>query len=125
MIAVAERLALQGGPKAVTVDQKEAAAWPIIEPEEVDAATRVIRSGLWSTGPESRALEQEFAAYHGVGHALTVCNGSTALQTCYFALGVGPGDEVIVPAETFFTTPPTGAQRGRRSPSLPTSTPRQ
>jgi dTDP-4-amino-4,6-dideoxygalactose transaminase len=104
VVAVAEQLALQGGPKAVTLDQKEAAAWPIVEAEEIEAATRVVTCGRWSTGPESRALEQEFAAYHGVDYALTVCNGSTALQTCYFALGVGPGDEVIVPAETFFST---------------------
>src|SRR5688500_761292 len=104
MVATAEKLALHGSPKAITLDQKEATAWPIVEQEEIDAATEVIKSGRWSTGPEARELEREFAAYHGVGYALTTCNGSTALQTAYFALGIGPGDEVIVPAETFFST---------------------
>lgn len=51
-----------------------------------------------------RQFEQEFAAYHGAGHALGVTSGSAALKVALTALDVGPGDEVIVPAFTFLAT---------------------
>ncbi len=55
-------------------------------------------------GPNTRAFEEEFAAYCGAAHGLGVSNGTDALLAALLACGVGPGDEVIAPAHTFFAT---------------------
>jgi dTDP-4-amino-4,6-dideoxygalactose transaminase len=65
------------------------------------AAERVMRSGAFILGPEVEAFEAEFAAYLGVEHVVGVANGTDALTIALRAMGVGPGDEVIVPAFTF------------------------
>ncbi len=74
----------------------------------------VFDSGKYILGPEVKAFEQEFAAYLGARHAIGVANGTDALTLALRALGVGPGDEVIVPSFTFYATaeavPPTGAR---------------
>ncbi len=82
---------------------------------ELDAAiARVIDSGTYILGPEVAAFESEFAAYCGAGHAVGVANGTEALTIALRALGVGPGDEVVVPSFTFYASaeaiPPTGAR---------------
>jgi dTDP-4-amino-4,6-dideoxygalactose transaminase len=64
----------------------------------------VLDSGRFILGPEVRAFEEEAAAYLGVGEAVGVANGTDALVLVLDALGVGPGDEVICPAFTFFAT---------------------
>jgi dTDP-3-amino-3,4,6-trideoxy-alpha-D-glucose transaminase len=65
-------------------------------------------------GPELERFEAEFAAYLGVRHVIGVANGTDALTIALRAMGVGPGDEVIVPAFTFYASaeaiPPTGAR---------------
>ena len=81
---------------------------------EIDAAiARVIDSAKFILGPEVSAFEQEFAAFCGVRHAVGVANGTDALTIALRALGVGPGDEVVVPSFTFYASaeavPPTGA----------------
>jgi dTDP-4-amino-4,6-dideoxygalactose transaminase len=81
---------------------------------EIDAAVaRVIDSAKFILGPEVRAFEQEFAAYCGAPHAIGVANGTDAITIALRALGVGPGDEVVVPSFTFYASaeaiPPTGA----------------
>lgn len=79
-----------------------------------DAVERVLDSGVFVLGPELRAFEQEFAAYLGVRHLIGVGNGTDALTLSLRALGVGPGDEVVVPSFTFYASaesiPPTGAR---------------
>ncbi len=75
------------------------------ELEEI--ATRVLRSGRFIFGPEVEGFEQEAADYLGVKHAIGVANGTDALSIALRCLGVGPGDEVICPAYTFFATPET------------------
>jgi perosamine synthetase len=78
---------------------------PALGDEEVAAVTRVLRSGMLAQGPEVAAFEAEFAAHVGAGvHAIAVANGTMALQLALMALGVGPGDEVIVPSFTFIAT---------------------
>jgi dTDP-3-amino-3,4,6-trideoxy-alpha-D-glucose transaminase len=82
---------------------------------EIDAAmARVIDSGRFILGPEVAAFEREFAAYCGAAHAVGVANGTDALTIALRALGVGPGDEVVVPSFTFYASaeaiPPTGAR---------------
>ncbi len=65
MVATAEQLAVLGGQPAITLDQTEAARWPIVEAEENAAVQEVLASGQLSTSPAARQLEEEFAAYLG------------------------------------------------------------
>ena len=72
---------------------------------EIDAAVgRVLASGRYVLGPEGEALERELAAFTGAAHAVGVNSGTDALHLALVACGVGPGDEVIVPAFTFFAS---------------------
>ncbi|MFV2097024.1 DegT/DnrJ/EryC1/StrS family aminotransferase [Micromonospora sp. LOL_014] len=72
---------------------------------DLDAAyTRVSASGRYLLGPELTAFEREFAAYCAARHCVGVGSGLDALVLALRALGVGPGDEVIVPAHTFIAT---------------------
>ena len=72
---------------------------------DIDAAvSRVLASGRYVLGPEGEALERELAAYVGARHAIGCNSGTDALHLPLVALGVGPGDEVVVPAFTFFAT---------------------
>ena len=73
-------------------------------PALIDAFTRVLDSGRFILGPELEQFESEFAAYCGASHAVGVGNGLDAIHLVLKALGVGPGDEVIVPAHTFVAT---------------------
>lgn len=69
-----------------------------------DAVARVLDGGWYILGAEVEAFEQEFAAWCGVQYAVGVANGLDALQLALLAVGVGPGDEVIVPSNTFIAT---------------------
>jgi dTDP-4-amino-4,6-dideoxygalactose transaminase len=72
---------------------------------ELDAACRrVISSGWYILGQEVEAFESEFAAYCGVRHCIGVSNGLDALELILRGYGIGAGDEVIVPANTFIAT---------------------
>jgi dTDP-4-amino-4,6-dideoxygalactose transaminase len=73
--------------------------------EELEAAARrVMDSGWFILGPECEAFEAEFAAYCGARHCVGVGNGLEALHLVLRAMGVGPGDEVIVPSNTYIAT---------------------
>jgi dTDP-4-amino-4,6-dideoxygalactose transaminase len=69
-----------------------------------DAVDRVARSGSYILGPEVEGFEAEFADYLGVRHCIGVANGTDALTIALRALGVGPGDEVVMPSFTFYAT---------------------
>src|SRR5215207_3476186 len=69
-----------------------------------EAIERVARSGAYILGPEVEAFEQEFASYLRVKHCIGVANGTDALTIALRALGVGPGDEVVMPSFTFYAT---------------------
>ncbi len=77
------------------------------------AIERVLASERYILGPEVEAFEREFAAYCGCRHAVGVANGTDAITIALRAMGVGPGDEVVVPSFTFYASaeaiPPTGA----------------
>ena len=85
-----------------------------IEQELEVAFRRVLRSGWYILGEEVSAFEQEFAAYCGVKHCVGVGNGLEALHLILHALGVGPGDEVIVPSNTYIATWLAVSQCGAR-----------
>ena len=73
-------------------------------PEIKAAVNRVLESGAFILGPECRSFETEFAAMTGAAYALGVDSGTSALELALEAVGVGPGDEVIVPTYTFIAT---------------------
>src|SRR5947199_2119190 len=75
-----------------------------LEPRIVAAVSRVLASGQVILGPEVSALEEEVAAYCGAAHAVGCASGTDALLLALHALGIGPGDEVILPPFTFFAT---------------------
>lgn len=96
-------LALTGG---VPVRTAPLPPWPHFSAEAVAASARVLASGrvnYW-TGTEGRQFEEEFAARSGSRYAVAVANGTVALELALHALGIGPGDEVVVPAATFVAT---------------------
>jgi dTDP-3-amino-3,4,6-trideoxy-alpha-D-glucose transaminase len=68
------------------------------------AVERVTRSGRYILGPEVEAFEREFAEYLGVEHCIGVANGTDALTIALRAVGVAPGDEVVMPSFTFYAT---------------------
>lgn len=75
-----------------------------VDEEDIQAVVAVLRSDWLTTGPKVREFEEAFAARVGAQHAVAVCNGTAALHAAVHALGIGPGDEVIVPAMTFAAT---------------------
>lgn len=80
-------------------------ARPDITEAEINAVARALRSGWVTTGPETKAFEQEFAAYLGGGVQAVAVNSATAgLHLALEAMGVQPGDEVIAPTLTFTAT---------------------
>jgi dTDP-4-amino-4,6-dideoxygalactose transaminase len=78
------------------------------------AVDRVLERGRYILGPEGEAFEREFASYCGASTAIGVANGTEAITIALRAMGVGPGDEVVVPSFTFYASveaiPPTGAR---------------
>lgn len=90
------------------------APWPFFEQDEIDAATRVLRSGnvnYW-TGEEGRLFEKEFAEFAGCKYAVAVANGTVALELALYALSIGSGDEVIVTSRTFIASASCVVMRG-------------
>jgi perosamine synthetase len=79
-------------------------ARPDIGEEEIAAVSEVLRSGMLVQGRRVAELEERWAAYVGVPHAIAFSNGTTALMSVFAGLGLGPGDEVITVAHTFAAT---------------------
>ena len=77
---------------------------PSVGEEEIAAVAEVLSSGWIGLGPKTAEFEQYFANYLGVSYAVGVSSGTDALHLALAALGVGPGDEVIVPTITFVST---------------------
>ena len=96
-------LALLGGKKAKS---KPFPTWPQYDDNERRALNEVLESRVWWRTPGTRTLEfeKEFARFHGARHGIAVTSGTAALEVTMAALGVGPGDEVILPNFTFVAT---------------------
>ena len=90
------------------------AQYNTIKPEIDAAIQQVLTDGNFILGPNEKAFEQEIAAYLGVKHAIGVASGTDALVIALRAAGIGPGDEVIVPAYSFFATAGTVMTVGAR-----------
>lgn len=96
-------LALHGGPRAV---RDQLPAWPSFDEAAIATVTQVLRSGkvnYW-TGRVGMEFERRFAAWQGSKFAVSTTNGTSALHVALTALGIGPGDEVIVPSYSFIAS---------------------
>ncbi|WP_166253982.1 DegT/DnrJ/EryC1/StrS family aminotransferase [Marinobacter salicampi] len=83
--------------------------------DKIDAnIQKVLAHGIYILGPEVAELEEKLAAYCGAKHCITVGNGTDALQIAQMAVGIGPGDEVIVPGFSYIATAETPAVLGAR-----------
>lgn len=101
-----EKLAIDGGTPVRDKVQKPWPVWPVYDAEEERALLGVLHSGNWwiVEGDQGRRFEQEFAAYHHARFGLACTSGTAALVIALRALGIGCGDEVIIPPYTFFAT---------------------
>jgi dTDP-4-amino-4,6-dideoxygalactose transaminase len=109
--AIAPKLAIDGG---VPIRSAPFPGWPRFVSGDIEAVTSVLQSGrvnYW-TGDEGRSFEHEFAAYTGTKYAVAVANGTVALELALYALGIGPGDEVITACRTFIASASCVAVRG-------------
>jgi dTDP-4-amino-4,6-dideoxygalactose transaminase len=104
-------LAISGGPKAV---RNRLQSWPHFNEEAIRSVEEVLRSGkvnYW-TGKKGMEFEKRFAEWQGSRHAISVATGTAALHVALGSLGIGPGDEVIVPSYTFIATSFSVVQAG-------------
>ncbi len=106
-----EKLAIDGGPKAVTA---KLPGWPRFSEKAIKSVEEVLRSGkvnYW-TGPKGMEFEKKYAQWQGSKYAISVATGTAALHVGITALGIGPGDEVIVPSYTFIASSFSVVQAG-------------
>jgi dTDP-4-amino-4,6-dideoxygalactose transaminase len=111
MTTTTEKLAIEGGPRAVT---DRLPPWPQFDDRAIAAVEQVLRSGkvnYW-TGRKGMEFEKNFAEWQGSKFGVSVTNGTAALHTALTACGIGPGDEVIVPTYTFIATSFSVVQAG-------------
>lgn len=98
-------LAINGGTPVRSASYPE---WPETDAAYVDAVAEVVASGRWGgwpePGPKAEAFETAFAMYQGARHGVLMVNGTVTMEVALKALGIGWGDEVIVPALTFAAT---------------------
>ena len=105
-------LALTGGAPVFDKEHRWP-RWPQASRADEARVLQVVRSGAWGIGcPVTREFADRFARSIGVRHALPVSTGTAALELTIKALGIGPGDEVIVPAYTFIATATCALQMG-------------
>ena len=99
-------LAILGGKRVVPENEPlYVAPWPPRNEATAERLKEVYMSGKWSfNSPMEQEFEQEYAKYHGAKYGIFMANGTTTLECSLAALGVGPGDEVIVPALTWMAT---------------------
>ncbi|HRJ70946.1 MAG TPA: DegT/DnrJ/EryC1/StrS family aminotransferase [Terrimicrobiaceae bacterium] len=97
-------LALHGGPKTVTLPERDMFTWPIITPEDEAAVLDVLRTRSMSGTDITMQFEKEFAEWMGVDYALGYNNGTASLLGAMYGVGVGVGDEILCPATTFWAS---------------------
>ncbi len=103
-----KKLAINGGAASRDTSKNPWPQWPVWGKEEEIALIQVLNSGVWSyNGPKETEFNRLFAEFTGVKHAICTVNGTITLQIALEALGVGVGDEVIVPGLTWQATAAT------------------
>lgn len=99
------KLAVNGGTPLFGKNDYQAAAWPPVRESTADKIREIYLSRAWSfNSPTEQAFENEFAAYHGAEYGILMSNGTVTLECALEALGIGPGDEVILPDLTWIAT---------------------
>lgn len=99
-----EKLAIQGGTPVIP-EPFSSIHWPPRYPETAERLKNLYLNDTWSFyGPRETAFNNMFADFNGVKHSIMMANGTVTLETALIALGVKPGDEVIVPAHTWLAT---------------------
>ncbi len=109
-----DKLAIDGG---APVRETALPGWPHFPEHDIAAVADVLRSGkvnYW-TGDEGRRFEEEFASHCRVHHGVALANGTVAIELAFAALGIGPGDEVIVTARSFVASAGAVVLRGARA----------
>ncbi len=107
---MSNRLAVRGGEKAV---RSPFPRWPVWNESEAAAVEKVVKAGVWGVhGENVPEFARQFAAFQGVRHVVPVFNGTVAIDLAIEALGIKPGDEVIVPDYTFMATASAPMRRG-------------
>ena len=102
---MAQKLAVSGGTPLFNVDDYQIEPWPPVRESTADKIRELYLSRAWSfNSPTEQAFENEYAAYHGAKYGVLMSNGTVTLECALGALGVGPGDEVIVPDLTWIAT---------------------
>ena len=100
------KLALLGGTPLLNGEKipPELFKWPIIGKEDEEAALEVIRTNAYSGTAITEKFEKEFAQWLGANYSVAFCNGTMALHTAMFAVGLGVGDEIICPTKTYWAS---------------------
>jgi len=96
--------AFLGGKPVVDPALPVSHKWPILTDADEQAVLEILRDGNLSTHPVIHRLEEDYRRLTGRRWALAHCNGTTALLAAFFAAGIGPGDEVLVPSATFWAS---------------------
>ena len=107
------QLAIDGG---LPVRKNPFPSWPYYEEDEISSTVLTLKSGrvnYW-TGQEGRKFEEEYAAFVGAKYAVALMNGSVALEAALVALGMAPGDKVVVTSRTFIASASCVIMRGGR-----------
>lgn len=103
-----KKLAINGGRPSRDIQSNPWPQWPFWGKEEEKSLLEVLHSGVWSyNGPKEVEFNKRFAEYTGVRHSICVVNGTVTMQLALEALGIGWGDEVIVPGLTWQATAAT------------------
>ncbi len=97
-------LAINGGPKTIRHNEDRIFRWPDTGKEELAAARRLIKSGQLSFSEDSEILVDEFKKLVGVKYGMCFNNGTSAGHSCFFAIDIRPGDEIITGAFTFWAS---------------------
>ena len=104
----ADKLAIFGGTPVLSLVEKETAShvfdWPIVNQAMREASDRVLVNRKMSGTDIAREFEAKFCAWQGCKHALCCLNGTTALNTAFYCIGIKPGDEVICPSITMWAS---------------------
>lgn len=97
-------LACNGGEKAIANEPEQLFHWPIVTDEDITAVTDVLKAGIMSGTNITKEFEKEMAQWMGMKYALAFPNGTTSIYAGLWALGIGAGDEVICPSNTYWAS---------------------
>jgi len=97
-------LAINGGPKSITKDERKIFRWPDTGKEEIAAATRLLKTSQLSFSEDADILVKEFTKLTGTKYGVCTVNGTAAGHECFFAINIRPGDEIIAPSFTYWAT---------------------